>query len=191
MRPRKIKEATNDRLVLVDGTVTLGCIFWSLVIIAVASYFLLGIVFFLTIELEYSGERVERQVGLFLGVVFFIIFIILGGYRSPGVLHDLLIKESVVIDRNLQSIIIEGDSFIKYLESTKKIRFSDIEYTEITIDILDWRVTGHRDVRLITIHGTGVKIYDGDCETAEKIGKNIRAITGKQTSHKKVHRSGA
>ncbi len=112
-----------------------------------------------------------------------------GGGRSPELLHDLLVEESVVIDRNLQSVVIKGDSFIKYLKSTKKIRFSDIKYTEITIDILDGGVTGHRDVRLITIHGASVKIYDDDCETAERLGKKIHEITGKQTSHKKNNRT--
>ena len=185
MRYRKIKEATNDRLVLVDDTVTVGCIIGSLIILAVVSYFLLCIVSFLT-EPEYSGERLDRLSGLVPGVLFFIIF---GGYRGPGFLHDLLVEESVVIDRNLQSVVIKGDSFIKYLKSTKKIRFSDIKYTEITIDTLDGRVTGDRDVRLITIHGTCVKIYSGDCETAERLGKKIHEITGKQTSHKKHHRS--
>ena len=185
MRHRKIKEATIDHLVLVDDTVTVGCIFWSLVIIVVVSFFLSCIISFLT-EPEYSGERLERLGGLVPGVLFFIIF---GGYRGPGLLHDLLVEESVVIDRNLQNIIIKGDSFINSLEFTKKIRFSDIKYTEIGIDTLDGRVTGHRDVRLITIHGTGVKIYDGDCETAERLGKKIHEITGKQTSHKKHQHS--
>jgi hypothetical protein len=186
MRPRKIKEATNDRIVLVDGAVTPKCIFWSLVLIAVASFFLLCLVSGLT-EPEYSGERLEQLI--FFVFVYGFMFMCCGGGRSPGVLHDLLIKESVVIDRNLQSVVIEGDSFIKYLESTKKIRFSDMEYIEVTIDALDGRATGHRDVRLITFHGTGVKIYDGDCETAEKIGKKIQDITGKQSSHKKHHRT--
>ena len=186
MRPRKIKEATNDRIVLVDGTVTPKCIFWSLVLIAVASFFLLCLVSCFT-ETEYSGERLEQLI--YFVFVYGFMFMCCGGGRSPELLHDLLIKESVVIDRNLQSVVIKGDSFIKYLKSTKKIRFSDIKYTEITIDTLDGRVTGHRDVRLITIHGTGVKIYDGDCETAERLGKKIHEITGKQTSHKKHHRT--
>ena len=185
MRYRKIKEATNDRLVLVNDKVTVGCIFWSLVTIVVVSFFLLCIISFLT-EPKYSGERLERLGGLVPGILFFIIF---GGYRGPGLLYDLLVEESVVIDRNLQSIIIKGDSFINSLEFTKKIRFSDIKYTEIRIDTLDGRVTGHRDVRLITIHGTGVMIYDGDCETAERLGKKIHEITGKQTSHIKNHHS--
>ena len=186
MRPRKIKEATNDRLVLVDDKMTLESIFWSLVIIAVAPFFLSGVVSFL-IEPEYSGERLKQIISFVFLCGFCLLFV--GGERIPRALHDLLIKKSVVIDRNLQSVIIEVDSFIKFFKSTKNIRFPDIVFTEITIDTLDGRVTGHRDVRFITIHGTAVKIYSGDCETAEKIGKKVHDITGKQSSHKKNNRS--
>ena len=186
MRPRKIKEATDDRIVLVDDTAIPDCIFCSLVLIAVASFFLLGLVFILT-DPEYSGERLESLITFVFFFGFF--FLCVGGGRSPRVLRDILIRESVVIDKNLQSVIIERDSFIQYITSIKKIKFSDIKYTEITIDTLDGRVTGHRDVWLITIHGKGVKIYDDDCETAERLGKKIHEITGKQTSHKKHNRS--
>jgi len=186
MRHRKIKEATNDRLVLVDDTVTVGCIIGSLLLIVGVSFFLLCLFSVLT-EPEYSGERLEQLI--YFVFVYGFLFMCCEGGRSPELLHDILVEESVVIDRNFQSIIIKGDSFIKYLKSTKKIRFSDIKYTEITIDTLDGRVTGDRDVRLITIHGTGVKIYSGDCETAERLGKKIHEITGKQTSHKKNNRT--
>ena len=188
MRPREIKEATNDRIVLVDGMVTPGCIFWSLVLLVVASFFLSLLVTLLA-DPELSGKRLESLIAFVF--LFGFLFLCCGGGYSPGVLHDLLIEESVVIDRNFQSVIIEGVSFIKVIKFTKKIEFLDIDYTEVTIDLLDGRVTGHRDVRLITIHGKGFKIYDGDCETAERLGKKIHDITGKQTAHKKVNRSGA
>ena len=181
VRCREIKEETEDRIVLTDSVLTIGCVLYALVLIACGLFFLrMGIGFS-----AYPGSTGiaegwgPRIISLILGLA----LTYFAGSRLFEVLHNLLIKESVIIDRKLQNLIIEGDSFIKYLNYIEKISFTDIKHIEITIDVADGKATGHRDVALILIDGTTTKIYDGDSETAEKLGKKIRNMAGKQISY--------
>jgi len=183
VRRREIKEETKDRIVLTDSVLTIRCVLYGLVLIVCGLFFWrLGVIF-----LAYPGSTgvaegwVPRILSLF-GGLFFIYF---AGSSILEVLDDLLVKESVTIDGILQNVIIEGDSVIKDLNYIEKMSFADIKHIEITIEIADGKATGHRDVALIMIDGTTAKVYDGNCETVEKLSKNIRNITGKQISHKK------
>jgi len=188
MRSREIQEETEDRFVLVDNVMTRGDALAGLVIITVALFILWwGISWIWDFALKNSGAwHAERLFGLVFG---------LGIVSSAGlvmfyVLHDLLIKESVTVDRRLQYVIIERDSTTKYLKSIEKINFADIKCTEIIIYIEDGR-TRESDVSLITIHGAHIKIYAGDREIAEKVGKKIRDITDKPQSHRQYSYSTA
>jgi len=173
VRDREIKEETEDRIVVTDSALTIGCVFWGLFLIVLELYCVgVGVV------IGYHATVAERGGWFFAILCLFVIWMY--GYGTLETLKELLIKKTVIIDRKLQSIIIERDSFIKYLKSIKKITFLDIECIKIRIDIEDGRSTGHRDISLTTIHENKVEIYDGDDAPTEKLAKNIRNITEKQ-----------
>lgn len=173
VRHRKIKEETEDRIVVTDSTLTIGCVLGGLFIIILGLYCVgLGVV------ISYFAIVAERG-GWFFAIIG--LFVILSyGYDMLEMLQELLAKKSVIIDRKRQNVIIGGDSLIKYLKSIKRISFADIEYIKIRIDIEDGISTGHRAISLITIHGNEVEIFDGDYAPTEKLAKNICTITGKQ-----------
>jgi len=60
-----------------------------------------------------------------------LVFGLVGVYLLFMGLHELLVKETIVIDKKLRSAVIIGESFIKYLEFIKNIPFSDIRNVEI------------------------------------------------------------
>ena len=190
VRRREIKEETKDRIVLTDSVLTIRCVLYGLVLIACGLFFL-GIGIGLSAYpgsmgvAEGWGSRILISLfGLILIPFLALILIYFAGSKIIDVLDDLLVKESVIIDGKFQNVIIEGDSVIKDLNYIEKMGFADIKHIEITIEIANGKATGHRDVALIMIDGTTAKIYDGNCETVEKLGKNIRNITGKQISYK-------
>lgn len=182
VRRREIKEETKDRIVLTDSVLTIRCVLYTLIMIVCGLFFWRWGVLFLA----YPGSAgiAEDLWARILSPFGGLILIYFAGSSILEVLDDLLVKESVTIDGILQNVIIEGDSVIKDLNYIEKMSFADINHIEITIEIADGEATGHRDVALIMINGTTAKIYDGNCETVEKLGTNICNITGKQISYK-------
>ena len=178
VRHREIKGKTKDRIVVTDSPLTIWCVLEGLFMIVLCLFYV-GLWAFM----GYSINLTERGGWFFAIISLFVIWMC--GYGTLKMLQELLIKKTVIIDRKLQSIIIERDSFIKYLKSIKKITFLDIKCIKIRIDIEDGRSTGHRDISLTTIHGNKVEIYDGDDAPTEKLAKNIYNITEKQIAREK------
>jgi len=178
VRDREIKEETEDQIVVTDSALTIGCALMGLFLIVLGLYCVgIGVVMgYLAI--------VDERGGWPLAIVW-LLAILMYGYGTLETLHELLIKKTVIIDRKLQNVIIERNSFIKHLKSIKEISFLDIECIKIRIDIEDGRSTGHRDISLTTIHGNKVEIYYGDDAPTEKLAKNIYNITEKQIAREK------
>ena len=177
VRDREIKEETEDRIVVTDSALTIGCVLWGLFMIVLGLY-CVGIFIFIGYFNSMTNNLTKREEWFFVIMVLLLIWMY--GYGMLKTLQELLIKKTVIIDRKLQSIIIERNSFIKYLKSIKRITFLDIDCVKIRIDIEDGRSTGHRDLSLTMIHGNKVEIYDGDDAPTEKLAKNILNITEKQ-----------
>ena len=177
VRDREIKEETEDRIVVTDSALTIECVLIGFFLI-VLGLFGVGI----GVVMGYLAIVDERG-GWFFAILW-LFMIWMCGYGMLKTLQELLIKKTVIIDRKLQSIIIERDSFIKYLKSIKMITFLDIECIKIRIDIEDGRSIGHRDISLTMIHGNKVDIYDGDDAPTEKLARNIHNITEKHIARK-------
>ena len=181
-----VKEEDEDRIVLTDrvaGKVICGS---ALIIFGL---YCSQIFFFLI----FDGSVFDGSVfGGLVGVLF-------GGLLLFGGLHILLVKESVIIDKRLQSAIIIEKSSIKYFRSIKKISFVDIRRVEITYNtycekcnynspstsILDlFLFDDSWDVSLITSDDGSIQIYDGGSKSkAEKIAENICRITSALVRH--------
>ncbi len=105
-----VKEEDEDRIVLADSVVK--NIFYGLFGIAAGLFMLLGWI----AHADFSDiGLLEMYVGLFAVSVFGGIFI--GGFVR------LLVRESIIIDKRLQSVTILEESPIMYFESIKKIPF--------------------------------------------------------------------
>lgn len=185
MAPKKVKEETADRIVLVDRV--RENILHGLYEIFLGSFSLLfGMILFIS-----DGGLFDRFFGLLL---------ILGGVITLMGLYHLTIKKSVIIDKRRQNIIIKKDLFGKYIGSTKTIPFPDIKRIEITYctqsvrhnydSPADHIYHSYDDswvLFLITVHEDSIWIYDGNRKSkskVEKIAKKICEITGKKATHK-------
>lgn len=177
MIPKKIKEETEDRIVLVDSKVEIT----NLVAIVAGSW-LLYTFFRSFIDLINSDSYAESRNG---ELILFMILTILIGWALTERLYDLLIKGSVTIDNRLQCVVTKKSFFfIKSLEYIRKIYFSDIKSLEA--EIYDSQY--YSKVSLITIYGSYVKIFDGgdfggDSGIAREVAKKTRNITGKSISY--------
>lgn len=171
MPPHIVKEETDDRIVLVDSVA--GNIIGGSFIIAIGLF-----VLFFVIDLDCESQDIFSRL-IFILLLLFGVFVLFAG------LYTLIIRKTIIVDKRLQTAIVMKEVFLTHFKFIKKISFIDITHIEITINIEDGKATGHRDIALIMIDGTIAKIYDGNCETVEKLSKNIRNITGKQISHKK------
>ena len=176
-----VKEEDEDRIVLADSVVK--NIFYGLFGIAVGLFMLLGWI----AHSDFSDiGLLEIYVGLFAVLVFGGIFI--GGFVR------LLVRESIIIDKRLQSVTILEESPIKYFESIKKIPFVCIRRIEITYkanyeecdyDSPSAWADSSWDVSLITSDEGSLQICDsGSKSKAEKIARKICRITGKNVTHR-------
>lgn len=120
MVPGKVKEGNEDRIVLADDEIE--NVFFGLLISAVG-LFLFYIVYGMSCDLD-------EGLWILLALVVYIIF----GFLLLYVGLSSLITESVIIDKRLQSVIIEEHFFVKFLKSTKRIPFSFIKEIGITCD---------------------------------------------------------
>jgi hypothetical protein len=186
MAPKKVKEETADRIVLVDSV--RRNILHGLFEIILGSFSLLfGMILFIS-----DGGLFDRFFGS--------LWLILGGVIILMGLYHVTIKKSVIIDRRRQNIIIKKYLSGKYIVSTKTIPFPDIKRIEITY----YTHSGRHDydspadhiyhsyddlwvLFLITVHEDSIQIYDGSRKSkskVEKIAKKICEITGKKATHK-------
>ena len=185
MAPKKVKEETEDRIVLVDRV--RGNILDGLYEIILGSFPLFfGMILFIS-----DGGLSDRFFGL--------LFCILGGVIILMGLYDLTIILSVIIDKIRQNIIIKRYLFGEYIVSTKTIPFPDINRIEITYythsvrydydSPADHIYHSYDDLwvlLLITVHEDSIQIYKGNRKSkskVEKIAEKICEITGKKTTH--------
>lgn len=171
----EVREETEDRIVLADHVI--GNVLFGLYM-AVPGLVLL-----------WFGIHVvcDSDVGL-LGRIVMVFTILVGGILLFVGLDALLIKESVILDKRFQNVIIEHDSFIKYLKSVKNIHFSSVKNIEVThvAERNPWRDYNSSDigdswtVDLITVYGDSIQIYSGNYDSkseAEKVAEKICKMT--------------
>ena len=178
MAPSKIKEETEDRIVLVNN-VAENVVIGSAVIIF--GLYLSWIFFFLMLD--------DTFIGGLIGVIFGGLLILMGLHMS--------LKETVIIDRRLQNIVSIKEYPLKNIESIEKIPFSDLKTVEITYNtdcekcsydspsMSFWSDNGSWDVSIIPIDRNSIQIYHGNNKSkAEKISRKICRITGKTATHR-------
>ncbi|KAF5416703.1 MAG: hypothetical protein C5S48_02235 [Candidatus Methanogaster sp.] len=188
MAPKKVKEETEDRIVLVDSMVQniLDAVYHIV-------FGLFALFFCICCIADACGHDI---IMLFFGLLLAIcgVLIILMG------LYHLTIIKSIIIDKRLQNIIIKKYLFGKYIVSTKTIPFSDIKRIEITYytssgkydhdSPADHIYHSYSDLWvlfLITVHEDSIGIYDGNRKSkskVEQIAKKICEITGKKATYK-------
>ena len=177
MKPNEVKTETENCIVVVSsGWVLYGS--YSIFSIVVALFMLWGgISCFADLDIG----LLELFIGLFC--------ILIGGALILMNLQDLLINESVIIDKRLRNIIIKKDSFIKYLKSIKEIPSSHVKEIEIIYWTRRWDGFDYDSpagepgdswiVSLNTIYEDSVIIYGGGSKPeAEKIAKKVCGIAG-------------
>jgi hypothetical protein len=136
----------------------------------------------------------DSDAGL-LGRIVMVFTVVVGGILLFVGLDALLIKESVIFDKKFQNVVIEHDSFIKYLKSVKNIYFSSVKNIEVThvAERDPWRDYNSSEmgdswaVDLITVHGDSIQIYSGNYDSqseAEKIAENICKMTAVGVLHR-------
>lgn len=178
----EVREETEDRIILVDRVI--GNVLFGLYM-AVPGLVLL-----------WFGIPVvcDSDAGL-LGRIVMVFTVVVGGILLFMGLDALLIKESVIFDKKFQNVVIEHDSFIKYLKSVKNIHFSSVKNIEVThvAERDPWRDYNTSDmgdswaVDLITVHGDSIQIYSGNYDSqseAEKIAENICKMTAVGVLHR-------
>lgn len=177
MKPNEVKKETENCIVVVSsGWVLYGS--YAIFSIVVTLFMLwVGISCFADLDIG----LLELFVGLFC--------ILIGGALILMNLQDLLINESVIIDKRLRNIIIKKDSFIKYLKSIKEIPSSHVKEIELTYWTQRWDGFDYDSpagepgdswiVSLNTIYEDSVVIYGGGSKPeAEKIAGKVCGITG-------------
>ena len=186
-----VKEETKDRIVLVDRVVTIWEVVGGLVVIACGLFFLWVGIFFDGSEygglLGWLDQESVSSIVLVIGWL----ITVCGGCSTFEMLDVFLCRESVIVDKMLQNVIIGRCDSTGTTKFTKKINFADIRCIEIKLHILDGDDSGRTEVSLIMIHGARVKIDENYREEAEKVAKKIHDITGKHTSYQEIHCSAA
>ena len=99
IRHREIKEETEDRIVVTDSALAIGCVLGGLFILVLGLYCVgLGVFMgYLAIVAE-KGGWLDAIMGMFV--------IWMYGYGMLETLKELLIKKTVIIDRKHQSVIL-------------------------------------------------------------------------------------
>ena len=192
MAPKKVKEETEDQIVLVDSAmgntlkglfeIAFGLAGWYIFFHFFVGHFFVG---------WFGGRLFLFWVGL--------LFALAGAFFIWHGLRTSLIKKSVIIDKRLQDVVIKEDSSIKYLKSIEKISFSHIKEvgmiyqsssvgddydSPITDSYTRWKIS------LITIDEDPVRIYDGDHYSkskVEKIAEKICRITDANVTYRTLY----
>lgn len=184
-----IKEDTEDLIAICDEDIFKNTLMNLLIIIIGLVALWIGVQIWSESHIGFS----DMIVNFFLTSV----SILFGGLALLAGSYGLLTKSSVIIEKNLRSVVVIVDSPIKRLKSTKKINFSQIEDIEISYTT---ECTGGQDyyspandpadtwvVSLITYNGDSILIYSGDYKSrlkAESISEKISKFTNKSISHK-------
>jgi hypothetical protein len=204
-----VKEEDEKGIVLVDSVIENVCgglfsIFFALFALGVAtSILVMGIIPFLLGGGIYHFTQLT-PFGMLLFIIVSLGFLygmlastLLGGVFLYAGLHGLLVREVIIIDKRLLSVVIMEESPIKYLESIKKIPFSDLKTVELTYNtncekcsydspsVSIWSDNGSWNVSIIPIDGDSVQIYHGNHKSkAEKIAGKICRITDETATHR-------
>jgi hypothetical protein len=182
--PGKVREETEDRIVLVREGALIAFVGLFMTVISLAicyATFITGV--------DIKGGLLERIVPLILPTALTVIGIL--------ILCEGLSSREVIIDKKFQSVTIKESSAIKYFNRVKKIPFSRIRAIEVlcctechidhdspTNDPADsWKIT------LITIDGGSTPIYCSEDDSTlkiEEIAGKIRKITDKKLPYQSV-----
>ena len=204
-----VKEEDEKGIVLVDSVIKnvgfgLFSIFFALFALGVAtSILVMGIIpFLLEGGIYHLIQLTPFEMLLFIIVSLGFLYCMLASTLLGGVLlyfglRGLLVREVIIIDKRLLSVVIKEESPIKYLEYIKKIPFPDLKTVEITYNtdcekcsydspsMSIWSDNGSWDVSIIPIDGDSVQIYQGNQKSkAEKIAGKICMVTGKMATHR-------
>ena len=175
----EFEEEAENRLVLEDDIFSrvFGCLF----------FIALGALLVRYIIISYSPDVGWRYVpSLLIELVLILIGVALIGFG----LKLIVISDSVIIDKKIQSVIIKRNSIIKSLEFIREIRFSDIRAIQIV------RTTSTREssegsiyfddswsVYIATNKGESPCIYSANSRPdAERVAEDIRKLTDKGIS---------
>ena len=178
--PERVKEETEDRIVLVGEV--------GLIVLLGLSMTVIGLVFcYFIADADIKGGLLDRIVSLIIPPVVTVIGILI--LYCAGVS-----SREVIIDKKFQSVTIQESSAIKYFNSVKNIPFSRIKAIEVlcctechichdspTNSPADsWKIV------LIRIDGESTPIYCNDEDSTlkiEEIAEKIRKITDKKVPH--------
>ncbi len=203
-----VKEEDEMGIVLVDSVIEnvgfgLFFILLGLLALRVATFILvMRIIPFLSVGDIYHLTQLTPFEMLLSIIVSVVILCAMLAFPLMGVLliytglRGLLVREVIIIDKRLLSVVIMEESSIKYLESIKKIPFHDLKTVEITYNthcekcsydspsMSIWSDDSW-DVSIISIHGDSVQIYNGNYKSkAEKLARKICRITGETATHR-------
>ena len=180
MSPHIVKEETDDRFELVDSVVE-NIIFGSF-FIAIG---LFDLFFFVDPDCE-SQDIFSRLI--FILLLLFGVFVLFAG------LYALIIRETIIVDKRLQTAIIMKEVFLTHFKFIKKISFTDMEAVEITRNthsgICDYAssvndLSDSWNVSLMTFIDGSVNVYRSHSKSeAEEIAESICKITGKMITHR-------
>jgi len=179
MSPHIVKEETDDRIVLVDSVA--GNMIGGSFIIAIGLF-----VLFFVIDPDCESQDIFSRL-IFILLVLFGVFVLFAG------LYTLIIRETIIVDKRLQTAIVMKEVILTHFKFIKKIPFTDLEAVEITCNTHD--NCGHAspvndssdswNVSLMTFVDGSVKVCRSYSESkAKEIAESICKITGKKITHR-------
>jgi hypothetical protein len=179
MSPNIVKEETDGRIVLVDP---------------VAKNILGGpfiIVFGLFVLLFVVDHDCESQ-GIFSRLVF-ISLSLFGFFVLFAGLYTLIIRETIIVDKRLQTVIVMKEVSLTHFKIIKKIPFTDLKAVEImrntSCENCDYAspVNDSSDswnVSVVAIDGGSVNVYCSHSKSkSEGLAEKIAAISDKIITH--------
>jgi len=184
MSPHIVKEKTDDRIILVDSVE--DNIYAGSLIIGTGLFIFLVSFSFLFVDSDYESQDISSR-------LIFILLLLLGVYVLFAGLYTLIIRETIIVDKRLQTAIVTKEVILTHFKFIKKIPFTDLEAVEITCNAHD--NCGHAspvndssdswNVSLMTFVDGSVKVCRSHCESkAKEIAESICKITGKKITHR-------
>ena len=176
MSPHIVKEKTDDQIILVDSVE--DNIYAGSLMIGIALFFLFLLFF---VDYDYESQDIFSR-------LIFILLLLLGVYG----LYTLIIRETIIVDKRLQTAIVMKEVILTHFKFIKKIPFTDLEAVEITRNTPEpcygspandssdsWNVS------LMTFVDGSVKVCRSYSESkAKEIAESICKITGKKITHR-------
>jgi len=179
MSPIIVKEDTDGRIVLVDPVTKniLGGPF----IIAFGLFILLFVV-----DRDCESQGIFSRL-ILISLLLFGFFVLFAG------LYTLIIRETIIVDKKLQTAIIMKEVFLTHFKIIKKIPFTDLRAVEITRNTscencyYTSPVNDSSDswnVSMVTIDGGYVNVYCSHSKSkSEGVAEKIGAISDKMITH--------